>query len=77
MKTKSILVRCMAPGCKTSVRVVPSSPAAPMLSALEKLSPKGWGYQIGFFAMLTGNHEQRCPQHARRPFPRDPESEAS
>jgi hypothetical protein len=56
---KAIEVKCVQ--CGAAEHVKPSSPAAPMLTALEKLRPKGWSYQIGFFAMLTGEHHQLCP----------------
>lgn len=38
----------------------PSSPAAPELTACEKAEKDGWGYTIGFFAMLIG-HSVWCP----------------
>lgn len=42
------------------------SPAAPKLSALEELEPKGWSFCVGFFSMLTGDHRERCPECTKK-----------
>jgi hypothetical protein len=59
--TKKIRVACCECGEKSRL-VLPRSPAAPVLTALEQLEKEGWAYQIGFFAMLTGDHRPVCPQ---------------
>lgn len=57
---KSLAVSCVVCGEKS--RKVPiSSPAAPVLSVLEQLESEGWSFQVGFFSMMTGEHNQRCP----------------
>lgn len=62
---KTVVVTCCSCG-KKSQPVKPSSPAAPMLTALEYLHEKeGWAYQIGFFTMLTGDHRPLCPACAK------------
>ena len=57
--SKTVVLTCC--GCGKKERFPASSPAAPMLTASEASAKKGWSYSIGFFAMLTGNHENRCP----------------
>lgn len=47
--------------CGRTERFPITSPAAPVLSMCEAAGPKGWSYQIGFFTMLTGDHQTRCP----------------
>lgn len=41
----------------------PTSPAAPELTACEQAEKDGWGYTIGFLAMLAG-HRVLCPNCA-------------
>jgi hypothetical protein len=64
-KQKGITLRCVACNVE-SPRVVPDSPAAPILTACEQLHDNhGWSYQIGFETMLTGDHQQRCADGSR------------
>lgn len=52
--------------CKAQVTVTFCSPAAPDLTACEEAHEKhGWGYQVGFFSMLTGEHYPLCPKCAK------------
>lgn len=69
MKRTKIKITCT--GCGTKSRpVLPRSPAAPVLTALEELHEEsGWAYQVGFFAMLTGEHYPLCPVCAKAPAP--------
>lgn len=63
---KAIRLVCEACGVK-SKPVIPTSPAAPVLTALEILhEEEGWSYQIGFFTMLTGDHHPRCKECSQK-----------
>lgn len=65
-KAKTVTVKCCACG-KKSRPIVPRSPAAPTLTALEVLHAEdGWAYQIGFFAMMTGDHSPLCPDCVKK-----------
>jgi hypothetical protein len=59
---KKATVRVTCKVCGVSVDAPFTSPAAPMLTALEGLESKGWAYEVGFFSMLTGDHNPRCPE---------------
>lgn len=53
-----------------------SSPASPILTACEYAHKNhGWSYQIGFFAMLTGDHHPRCRECTLTKRPRAEEAE--
>lgn len=57
---KPLSLACVSCGVM-SPAVVPSSPAAPILTACEKLhAVHGWSFEVGFAAMLTGDHRPRC-----------------
>lgn len=60
-KSKKVIISCCQ--CKAKSRPVdPPSPAAPILTALKVLHKEsGWAYQIGFFAMMSGEHYPLCP----------------
>jgi hypothetical protein len=61
VKRRPIRLPCAACGVM-SPAVAPASPAAPLLTACEALHrDHGWSYVVGFAAMLTGDHEPRCP----------------
>jgi len=60
VKGKFATLICDACG-KRSAPYRYTSPAAPELSACEIAEEDGWGYTIGFFAMLRG-HSCWCPQ---------------
>jgi DNA-directed RNA polymerase subunit RPC12/RpoP len=61
------LIKVACVDCGTQSRsVLPCSPAAPILTALEALEGDGWTYTIGFTEMMTGMHNQRCPECSRR-----------
>lgn len=62
-RVASVVVACSSCGAKSDP-VVPTSPAAPVLTALEQLKPLGWAYQIGFFSMMTGDYVPLCPKCA-------------
>lgn len=62
--SNAILVRCSR--CGRAEKFPATSPAAPMLSALEFAETKGWAYQVGFFSMLTGDHNPVCPECMKR-----------
>lgn len=61
MSTRSKPIKITCSVCAATEMARPTSPAAPMLTALEQLKPNDWSYQIGFFTMLTGDHHPRCP----------------
>ena len=48
--------------CGVSEAFPITSPAAPVLTMCEAAAKQGWSYEVGFFSMLTGNHNQRCPK---------------
>lgn len=52
--------------CGTKGTFPASSPAAPELTASEASAKEGWSYAVGFFAMLTGDHQNRCPTCTRK-----------
>ncbi len=60
----SELLTCI--DCGKAERFQAASPAAPILTASEESEKKGWSFSVGFFAMLTGNHENRCPDCTKR-----------
>lgn len=60
MTTKTHKITCRECGYAKSFPF--SSPAAPILTALENAEKEGWAYQIGFMAMLTGEHYPICPK---------------
>lgn len=64
MERTKVQIRCTNCGAK-SRSVLPRSPAAPTLTALEELASEGWAYQIGYFAMVTGEYYPICPECAR------------
>lgn len=51
---------CIDCGKAATFRI--TSPAAPTLSMCEEAGKVGWSYSIGFFTMLTGDHQTRCPR---------------
>lgn len=56
----ALRLACVSCGAE-SPPVTPASPAAPILTACEALErAHGWTFEIGFFAMLTGDHRPRC-----------------
>ncbi len=59
MRQNMVTLTCE--GCGLKEAFPASSPAAPILTASESSEKKGWSYQIGFAAMLTGDHHNRCP----------------
>jgi hypothetical protein len=60
--SKHKLVTLTCTDCKTKAKFPASSPAAPALTASEASAKKGWSYEVGFFAMMTGDHKNRCPK---------------
>ena len=61
MKRLMVEVTCWR--CGRTEAFEASSPAAPMLTACERAhKDKGWGFEVGFFAMMTGDHRPVCPQ---------------
>jgi predicted nucleic-acid-binding Zn-ribbon protein len=59
-KEKRVTLTCKECGTKEAFRA--ASPAAPILTASEESAKHGWSYSLGFFAMMTGDHENRCPK---------------
>jgi len=57
---KYVTLTCV--DCKVKAKFPAASPAAPVLTASEASEKKGWSYEIGFAAMLTGDHQNRCPE---------------
>jgi len=57
-------IKCVGCGEKGTFPI--TSPAAPALSMCEEAAKVGWGYQIGFFAMMTGDHQPVCPKCIKR-----------
>ena len=51
---------CMDCGKRQSFKA--SSPAAPKLTASEESAKSGWSYSVGFFSMITGDHNNRCAE---------------
>lgn len=64
MGTKMGVLVCMGDDCKDQSKpYLIKSPAAPELSLCEQAEADGWGYDLGFFAMLRG-HTTLCPKCA-------------
>ncbi len=61
---RKVALECVECGKKSSFEA--SSPAAPILTACEEAAKVGWSYQVGFFAMLTGDHKPRCPKCTKK-----------
>lgn len=61
-KKSGNMVEVTCCNCGATASAPASSPAAPMLTALEALAKEGWAYQIGFSTMLTGDHRPLCPK---------------
>lgn len=56
---------CDVEGCKVSKTYTVQRNAATELTACETAHAQdGWGYTIGFWAMLLG-HQVMCPDHAK------------
>lgn len=58
---KQIRVELTCRSCGTKKTFPASSPAAPALTASEASAEEGWSFSVGFFAMLTGDHQNLCP----------------
>jgi hypothetical protein len=64
---REALITCTVKDCPESIQVEFSSPAAPDLTACEEAEKSGWGYEVGFFSMLTGEHYPICPECKKTP----------
>ena len=61
-KRKGSMGTLTCTGCGVSGAFPIPSPAAPVLTMCEAAEKEGWSYEVGFFSMLTGNYNQRCPK---------------
>lgn len=59
------MLRCAVEGCEARFGPIRTWSAAPELDACEEAEKHGWGYTIGFWAMLCGP-QAVCPAHAKR-----------
>lgn len=64
MSATKVELTCEVCGTKRKFRA--SSPAAPILTASKESKKAGWSYQVGFEAMLTGDHHNRCPDRKNK-----------
>lgn len=64
VKKDTVTLTCVGCGKKQAFRA--PSPAAPELTASEESAKVGWTYEVGFFAMLTGDHQNRCPACSKK-----------